>query len=214
MSLSVDLPRAAASAQMPSQSSRIWKQRPRRWPASWSASAWLADAPARVAPIARLTPIIAPVLRSTIRMYSSSSTSRRSSKVRSRYWPSIMRSVAPLSRAAASRMACGGAPASAARSIARSANSRSASPALIAWLTPQTFQTVGRPRRCSSWSWMSSWTSEKLCTNSTAAAPQRAGACKLGSGVIAAAPSMQRAGRARLPAAAAGAPCWSIQPSA
>ena len=55
----------------------FWKQRPRRWPASWSASAWLADAPARVAPIARLTPIIAPVLRSTIRMYSSSSTSRQ-----------------------------------------------------------------------------------------------------------------------------------------
>src|SRR5207244_10644958 len=41
---------------------------------------------------------------------------------------------------------------------------------------PQTFQTEGRPRRNSSWSWTSSKTSEKLCTSSTATAAHSASA--------------------------------------
>ena len=180
----------SGAPQMPSRSSVSWNASPACAPNPARPMASSAGAPTPMAPMLQAQAISAAVLSPAISRHSSSVTSSRRSKARSAPWPAISRCTAATGSGPPRRPA--------GRSASRMSWARHsrASPARMAAPTPNTVHAVGRCRRSVSPSMMSSCSSEKLCTNSTAAAaatPRSAGA------PAARADSRARAGRRALP---------------
>src|SRR5690349_4904233 len=199
------LPVTSVAPQMPSRSSVSWNASPTCPPNSARPIASSGDAPTWTAPIVQAQAISAAVLSPAISTHSASVTSPRSSNARSSPCPAISRCTAVERQRAAHR------PPGAASSKSRSLASASIpSPARIAAPTPKTVHAVGRCRRSVSPSMMSSCSSEKLCTSSTATAaltPRSAGT------PAARAESRASAGRSALPLPSrTGLPCASARP--
>src|SRR5436190_18866199 len=139
-------------------SSTIWKRRPSSF-ANWrqggcSVAGSSAASSASVTAAEKRQPVL-----------SLCTTSRSASgSIVSRYWPPIIPRVASASSRATSGVEY--------EQASRKASASSASPASTALPSPYAAQTLGLPRRSSSppRDGRSSWTSEKLCTSSSASA--------------------------------------------
>ena len=131
----------------------------------------------------------------------------RRSKARSAPWPEISRCTAAARQRGRPEPPAGPGPPAA----GRWPGAGSASPARMAGPTPKTVHAVGRCRRSVSPSMMSSCSSEKLCTSSTATA---AGTARSGGAPAARADSSASAGRSALPPAGSpvGLPVGTGQP--
>ena len=190
------LPVTSGAPQMPSRSSVSWNASPTCAPNPARPIASVGGAPRCTAPMLQAHAISAAVLSPAISRHSASVTSSRFSKARSEPCPPISRCTAA-DRHRAAHAPCG-VPSSSSRSWA---SASSASPARMAAPTPNTVQAVGRCLRSVSPSMMSSCSSEKLCTSSTATA---AVTPRSGGAPAARADSSASAGRSALPPLAPG----------
>ena len=150
---------------MPSRSSTAWKARP-RWRRSGERVDHASPATGQHRADRRGAGEQRAGLAGSIARHSSRVTSSRVSNAMSSAWPAIIALVA-----ASARPRRAAPPGASASSSTSSASVSSASPAMMASPTPNSAHTVGRCRRSRSPSMMSSCSSEKLCTSSTATAP-------------------------------------------